>query len=472
MKHLGGMDTMFVRAETSTMLLHVAGVLVLNADPLTGPEVRARVCDLVTTRIDAVPPLRWRLVEPPGGIGALRWVEDPSFDVDQHVRLGTIERPGSRADLEQAVAEVAATPLDRTRPLWEMHVVDGMADGSVVVISKFHHAFMDGSAGLNLVAALFDLTPDVDLVQPEERAVPAAIPSPWRLLVDTPGDVLTRLGHLPGAMVSMVAGVGGFVGAMFPGRTSDGNVSMAPRASFNGALSPARTVALADCSLADMRTVKDAFGVTVNDVVLAAVTSSLRTKLVAEDGLGGASLIAAVPVSVRAAHPEEQFGNHTSAMMVPLPVAIDDPVERLHAIHRSTQQAKTRTSAMGPDLLETWAGLIPPWMISAGARLAGRVGLTEHLPPVYNLIVSNVAGPPVPVYLAGFEVTATYPLGPLLAGSGLNISVVSRCDDVHIGVIADPTLVDDPGGLADDIADGIAELLASASLPSASRGGR
>jgi len=462
------MDTIFVRAETPSVLLHVTGVMVLDPGPTTPTEVRDRVRRLVSARLDSMAPLRWRLVEPPGGMGALRWVEDPAFDVDRHVQLGVVRSPGSREDLEHFVAEVAATPIDRQRPLWEMHVVGGLEDGSVALVSKFHHAFMDGGAGMEMLAALFDLTPDIEPSADDGAHRAEVVPGGWRLLVDTPRDVINRLSQIPAAVVGTVSGIGGLLGAMFPSRGPTGSGPLAPRSPFNGALTHSRVVALADCSLDDVKAVKTAFGVTVNDVVLAAVTSSLRAELVDGSDLGDAPvergpLVAAVPISVRDPSIDEPFGNHTSAMMVPLPTDVDEPVERLRAVHRCSAETKQRHHDMAPDLIERWAGLVPPWMISGGAGLFSRLGVSGRLPPVFNLIVSNVAGPPVPIYVAGCEVTATYPLGPLLDGSGLNITVMSQCDRLHIGLIGDPTIVRHADRVARGVGEGVAELLRAAS---------
>ena len=461
MRYLGGMDTMFVRAETRSMLLHVTGVLLL--DPTTSRiDTRKKVHGLIAARVPALPPLRWRLIEPPGGMGALRWIEDPDFELDRHVRYSSVPPPGAHADLEAMVAEVASTPLDRDRPLWEMHVIDGLADGSMAVIWKFHHAFMDGGGGMGVIGRIFDLDPDADMATlPDQRQVDH-VPSRWDLLVGTPRDVLSRLGHLPGVAATTAAGIGGLVGSMFPGRSNDGGRSLAPRSPYNGPLSDHRVVALGDASLPDVKLVKTAFGVTVNDVVLAAVAASLRAHLGAETATAQGPLTAAVPVSVRPEGMEDDYGNHTSAMMVSLPTHLDDPLDRLMAIHESSVQTKEQHRAMGPDLIERWAEVIPPWVISAGANLVGRFGLGAHLPPVFNVIVSNVAGPPMPIYLAGAEVTAIYPLGPLMEGGGLNISVISRCDRIHVGVIGDPTLVTDPSAIVTGFARGIDELLAIA----------
>lgn len=467
MRQLGGIDTMFVRAETPSMHLHVVGVLLLDTSEMRGADARQRVRSLVAERLPLLPPFRWRLVEMPGGIGAPRWVEDAAFDLDRHVLLTTLPAPGSRADLERFVATVAGTPLDRDRPLWEMHLVDGLADGSIAVVSKLHHAFMDGGAGAEVMASLFDLAPEADAPAPEDDWQPEQVPSWWRLLADAPGAALTRASRIPGTVARTAAGIGGLLGAMFPS-VDGGGPSTAPRTPFNGALTPHRVAVLADCSLTDVKRVKTAFEVSVNDVVLAAVASSLRAELGALgalDALGDRPLVAAVPISVRSAELEQGFGNQTSAMMVPLPAHLADPVERLRVIHDFATQTKERHQAMGSNLLESWAALVPPWAISGGSRAMGRLGLTRLVPPVFNVIVSNVQGPPIPLYLAGAEVMATYPLGPLMEGAGLNVTVFSQRDTLHVGLVADPDLVEHPHAIADGLAAGVDELLARIPTP-------
>lgn len=459
MRYLSGMDTMFVRAETRSMLLHVTGVLIL--DPATSRvDTREQVHDLIAARVPALPPLRWRLIDPPGGIGALRWIEDPDFDLERHVGFSTVSAPGSRADLEAFVATVSGTPLDRDRPLWEMHVVDGLDDGSVAVIWKLHHSFMDGGAGMGLIGCIFDLEPDADrpALIDERRAEP--VPSRWDLLVDTPREVVSRLVQVPGAVASTVTGIGGLVGSMFPSSNDGNGNAMATHSPYNGRLSDHRVIALADASLTDIKTIKTRFGVTVNDVVLAAVAASLRDHLGGDVAEAQGPLTAAVPISVRPEGMEDDYGNHTSAMMISLPIHVEDPVERLMAIHESALLTKERHRAMGPDLLERWAALIPPWLISAGSGVVSRFGLGDRMPAVFNVIVSNVAGPPVPIYLAGAEVTAIYPLGPLMEGGGLNISVISRCDRIHVGVIGDAILVTEPTAITAGFAAAIDDLLA------------
>ena len=177
MRQLGGIDSMFVRAETPSVHLHVVGVMTLDVRGMRGEDPRERIRDLVSERIPLLVPFRWRLVEPPIGIGAPHWIEDPDFDLDRHVVLSTLRQPGSVVDLDRYVANVASTSLDRDRPLWEMHLVDGLADGQVAVVTKLHHAFMDGGAGAEVMASLFDLEPEADSPAPTDTWRPETVPS-------------------------------------------------------------------------------------------------------------------------------------------------------------------------------------------------------------------------------------------------------------------------------------------------------
>jgi WS/DGAT/MGAT family acyltransferase len=461
MRQLGGIDSMFVGAETPSMHLHVVGVMTLDVREMRGGDPRARIRDLVSERIPLLVPFRWRLVESPIGIGAPHWIEDPDFDLDRHVLFTTLRSPGSVADLDRYVANVASTPLNRDRPLWEMHLVDGLADGQVAVVTKLHHSFMDGGAGAEVMASLFDLEPESDTPPPVDTWKPEPVPSTWDLLTEVPTNALTRALRFPETALRTVTGMGGLVGAMFPTADRDPRSYLAPRTPYNGTITPRRAVSLTDCSLGDVKRVKSAFGVTVNDVVLAAVASALRADLDrrgALEALEGRPLIAAVPISVRPADLARDFGNHTSAMMVPLPTHLDDPVERLRAIHELAGSTKQHHRAMGSDLFEEWAGLFPPWLVSTFSRTSGRLGLDRLTPPLFNVIVSNVQGSPIPLYLAGAEVTGIYPLGPLMSGNGLNITVISHCDRLHVGIIAEPTLVEHPDVLAAGIVAGIDEL--------------
>lgn len=459
---------MFVTAETLSMPMHVIGVLFLDGSTmpdaaLLSDDPRSVIRRLVTERLPLIEPLRWRLVESPGGLGSVLWINDSDFDLDAHLHFATLPAPGGTAELEAYMGAVASHPLERDRPLWEMHLVDGLADGQVAMVTKLHHAFMDGGAGTEVMGALFDLTPDADTPPPVDDFTPEQPPSSFERVIDIGASLARRVWQVPDVLVRTATGMGGLVGAMFPTAGSDGarRSFTAPRTPYNGTLTPDRVVSLTTHPLADLKKIKDHFGVKVNDVVLAAVTAALRADLIAKDAFGaldGRALVAAVPISVRTASKQGEFGNQTSAMMISLPVQIDDPVDRLRAIHDEAVLVKERHQDMGSDLLEDWAALFPPIMSSVGAQLMERLELGRRTPPVFNLIVSNVQGPSMPVYLAGARITGLYPFGPLIHNVGLNITVFSQDDTLFIGLIADPTLVDGPETLTAGTKRGITEL--------------
>lgn len=463
MRELGGIDSMFVSAETDSMPLHVVGVLVLQPPEGADGDPRQRIRDVIAERIPLIPPFRWRLVETPGGLGAPRWLEDPDFDLDAHIDFVTLPAPGTRAELETHVGDFASTPLPRDRPLWKIHLVDGLPEGRIAMLSKLHHSFMDGGAGAEVTASLLDLTPDDDTPAPVDTRRIETPPSTMRRLLEAPGVAIGRALRVPGLLVRTATGMSGLVGAMFP--LADGGLRgyVAPRTPYNGALTPSRVVSLTSHPLGDVKAVKDAFGVTVNDVVLAAVASALRGDLASLDALdavGDHPLIAAVPISVRTGEQTDDFRTHTSAMMVPLPTNLADPLERLQRIHEVTTRIKSRHEDMGSSLFDDWAGVFPPWLPAAGSRLVERFALDARAPSIFNVIVSNVQGAPIPLYLGGSEAVALYPFGPLVGGCGLNITVFSLLDTLHIGLIADPTLVEHRAELTAAVRSSIDELVA------------
>ena len=256
MRQLGGIDSMFVRAETASMHLHVVGVMTLDVSEMRGTDPRERIRDLVAERIPLLKPFRWRLVESPGGFSAPHWIEDPDFDLDRHVLFSSLRAPGSSIELDRYVGIVAGTPLNRDQPLWEMHLVDGLADGQVAVVTKLHHSFMDGGAGAEVMASLFDLEAESDTPAPVDTWRPEPVPSTWNLLTEVPGNAVARALQFPQTALRTVTGLGGLVGAMFPTADRDPRSYLAPRTPYNGPLTPRRVVSLSDCSLTDVKRVK------------------------------------------------------------------------------------------------------------------------------------------------------------------------------------------------------------------------
>ena len=473
MHRMSATDAAFLATETPDMHMHVVWVLLLDATEVPAGSAFARIERALDARMHLLAPLRRRAVEIPGAVDFPMWVEDPEFRLGNHLVQATLPEPGGPAELAAFVGAVASRPLDRGRPLWELWVVDGIADGSVAIVTKLHHAIMDGAAGGELMANLLDLTPEgVPVEAPAAAWKPDALPSGARLVVIGTLARIGRLLRLPRALAAVTWSSGAAARAWVGQRIGGASAPlMAPRAPFNGSLTPRRVVSFVRCSLEDLKTVKRAFNTTVNDVVLAATASSLRDYLLATDALPDRALIAAVPVDVRRGDAAGMDGNRVSNMMVPLPVGIDDPVARLHIVHESALAAKEMHRAAGPELLADSLELVAPVALIAGARAYSRLGLARLHPPIFNLIVSNVAGPPVPLYVGGMRVLATYPMGPLMEGSGLNLTILSDMGGVDVGVMACPDLMPDPDAITAGFVRGIDELLGAAGVTSQPRAG-
>jgi WS/DGAT/MGAT family acyltransferase len=462
MERLEPEDAWFLYLEGPTVHLHVTGLLLL--DPSTAPPdfTFERFRRHVVGRLDLMPMMRRRLVEPPLAIDHPCWVEDAAFDIDNHLRLHRLD--GSADDLAAFVGECAAVQLDRTRPLWEMVMVEGIDDGTVAIVMKMHHCIVDGVSGMDILAALLDLSPE-----PEDRDAgtwkPEPLPTaPGVLAAATWRRLTTPLRPLRAAMgvATSLAQLGATtVRRRLAGAESVTRPLNAPRTMFNASISADRVVAFRLAPLADLKTIGRAFGVTINDVVLALCTYGLRNHLEVHDRVPDQELVCSVPVSTHGKSGKEGSGNQLSTMFVGLPVHLADPVEQLRAIHASSLGAKEVQDSLGVDMIRDVVEMIPASLFHLSARLYSQARLADRLAPVHNLVVSNVVGSPVPLYLAGAKVVAMYPFGPLMEGTGLNITVLSNAGEMNIGIIACPSLVPDIHLLVDEMLAGISVLLES-----------
>jgi WS/DGAT/MGAT family acyltransferase len=475
MERLSGLDASFLYLETPTHHMHVALTLVFDPSTVPGGYSFQRMKDAIGARIPQAPVFRRRLVEVPFRLGHPVWIDDPGFDIDDHVKLAAVPRPGGLHQLADLAGEIAGHPLDRNRPLWEMWVVEGLADGQIGLIAKMHHSTVDGMSGAALLSVLFDLDPAPE--EPpaaEESAVDGRIPSglelmsqavvarslrPWEIAWD-----LVRTGQRVLGVRRLRVGPGH--------RAASGKAALplsAPRTSFNGALTRRRNVALTAIGLDDVKALKRATGTTVNDVVLAVCTGALRTYLQDGDELPDKPLVAVVPVSVRHDPGVPQGTNQVSAMFVQLPVHLDDPIERLQAVHEGTEGAKEEHNALGSDMLQSWAEHTTPNVFAGAARLYSGMRLANVHRPIANLVISNVPGPDFPLYLAGAELQAGFPLGPVMDGMGVNITVMSYRGRLYWGIIACPETAPLLWNVADAVPDALDELLAAAGLGPAGR---
>ncbi len=461
-RRLSGEDSLFVYGETATMPMHTLGTMIL--DPSTVPD-GAFDCDRVIrnlkARIHLMPPYRQRLIEVPFGLDRPLLVDDPDFRVENHVHRLTLRQPGSLRELAEEVGRIAGELLDRSQPLWEMWYVDGLADGRVALVTKMHHCMIDGASGADQMAGLLDLEPLAD-----DHATPAPWhPAPLPSQLALAGAALVPSIPSPFTTASLVASTAtGFVRrtAVRSKRTStlDALTSVfagAPRTRFGGALTPNRAVAYASASLDDIKQIKHAFGVTVNDVVLAACTLAVCRYLEADDDLPVEPMLCAVPISMKTAAEKQEFSNKVATMTVKLPTDIVDAERLLETIHEETEAAKREFFAVEGDLLMGWLDLAWPAAMAVGAQAFSKLKLANLLPSIANLVVSNMAGPPIPLYMAGARVEAIYPMGPIGEGIGLNVTVLSNMDRVDVGLLACretlPSLWDIGEGFENAVAD-------------------
>lgn len=458
MKPLSGMDASFLYMETPSQLSHVVGTLIL--DPSAGEGFSyERLINVLRNRMHLLEPFRRRLVPVPFNLGHPVWIDDPDFDLDSHIHRVAARPPGTMHEVAEIVADIAGTPLDRSRPLWELTLIEGLEDGKVCFVTKIHHSAIDGVTGADLMAHLFDLSPDApDPEPPEEPWQGEKVPSDLELIAHAIEGIATSPRTMMKVMRRTAQSVANIVArqreASAEDRPSPALPFTAPKVKWSGAITPHRTIAFGKAALDDMRHIKSTFGTTVNDVVLAACTQTLRQYLIAHDDLPDAPLVCSVPVSVHGAT-EHEGTNQVSTMFARLPVQIEDPVEQLKTINAETREAKAMQNAIGADLLQDFAQFVPPTLFNRAMRLYSNLNLADRHRPVHNLIVSNVPGPPIPLYAAGAQVAGVYPFGPLLEGAGLNLTVLSNMGHVDFGVIACRELVPDVW----DIADGFAEAV-------------
>jgi diacylglycerol O-acyltransferase len=452
MHRLSGMDASFLYTETPTGHMHVTGVIVVDPSTADGNFDFDRIRDVLEQRLHVMPMFRWRLVEVPLSIDHPVWIEDPEFEMGNHMHRVQLPGSGSRDDLAALVGDLASRPLDRSRPLWEMWVAEGATDGTVALITKMHHAAIDGVTGADLMSQLFDLSPDAPPPDPPDEAwVPDEVPTDTRLVADSvasrmtdPFRLLRAARRTVGSAVSVAQSISG------AGDEPTGALPFtAPKTQFTGSLTANRAVAFGQADLEDLKTIKNAYDAKINDVVLATCSIALREWLISHDDLPDRPLVVNCPVSV---HGDSEGGgtNQVSSMSVRLPVTVADPGEQLELIREDTKAAKEMQNAMGADMLQDITQFAPPVLFNQAMRLYARSGLANVHRPVQNGVISNVPGPPIPLYVAGAQVVAVYPFGPLIEGAGLNITVISNRGNMDFGIIGCPDMISD----LDTIADG------------------
>ncbi|OBI46282.1 diacylglycerol O-acyltransferase [Mycobacterium kyorinense] len=459
MQRLSGLDASFLYLETPSQPLHVCSILEVDTSTMPGGYSFDRFRDELALRIKAMPQFREKLADSPLNLDHPVWVDDETFDVRRHLHRIGLPPPGGRMELSEICGHIAALPLDRSRPLWEMWVIEGVAGtdaqsgGRLAVMTKVHHACVDGVTGASLLSQLCSTEADA----PAPEAVDGVGSGDQvRIALGGLARFASRPLYLRKALPATVSSV-----AKTVMRASSGQAMArpfaAPRTAFNASVTGNRNIAYAQLDLEDIKKVKNHFNVKVNDVVMALVSGVLRQFLLDRGELPESSLVAMVPVSVHGKS-DRPGRNQVSGMFASLHSNITDPAERLKSISEANSVAKQHSSAISATLLQDWSQFAAPSVFGLAMRTYARTRLTRSR-PVHNLVVSNVPGPQVPLYLLGCEIKAMYPLGPIFHGSGLNITVMSLNGKLDVGLIACPELVPDLWELADDFPVGMEELL-------------
>lgn len=459
LQRLSGLDASFLYLETPTQPLHVCSVLELDGNTIPGGYSFSGLREAMALRIAAIPTFREKLANSFLNLDHPVWVEDEDFDVQRHLHRIGLPAPGGRVELAEICGHLAALPLDRRHPLWEMWVIEGLSGagtrkrGRLAVMTKVHHAAVDGVTGANLMSQLCSVLPDAPPPEPVEASAEV---SPLRIALGGLGRFAARpiklaTNVLPSTVTTVIETVR---------RVADGRAMASPFAApptpFNASITAHRNVAFAQLDFDDVKTVKNHFDVKINDVVMALVSGVLRQFMLDRNELPEASLVAMVPVSVHD-RSDRPGRNQVSGMFSSLKTQIEDPGERLRAIAADNIVAKEHSAAIGATLLQDWSQFAGPAVFGVAMRVYARSRLTES--PVHNLVVSNVPGPQIPLYFLGAEVDAMYPLGPIFHGAGLNITVMSLNGKLNAGLISCPELLPDLSALADGFIPGMKELL-------------
>jgi diacylglycerol O-acyltransferase / wax synthase len=457
MRQLTSLDTQFLAMESATQYGHVAGVAIL--DPATresGPLDLASLLQLLAERLPLVPPLRWRLAEVPFGLDYAYWVDDPDFDLEFHVRELALPTPGDDTQLAEQVARILARPLDRSRPLWELYLIHGLEHGHVAVLTKIHHSVIDGLSGAEIMVALLDLTPEgreapPPVVHTERmpsglqmlgRGVVGLAKFPYRFARSAPAALpnlaeVRSLAVIPGVgWLGRLAGGTQRLALRHPAQRSFASLE-APRTKFSGRISAHRKVAFGQLSLEDVKEAKNRHGTTVNDIIVSICAGAVRRWLIEHDDLPDQPLVVQIPISVRTHDEIGTYGNKIMLQTAPLFTEIPDPVERLARTHEALGDMKERHRALPAELLQDANHFIPPAVFALAARSTFALATSSAGRPPWNLVISNVPGPQIPLYLGGARLVANYPISVITDGMGLNITVMSYCGHLDVGLIGD-----------------------------------
>lgn len=451
---LTGLDASFLHLEDAAAHMHVAGVMLFEGPPPPYDDLLAAF----EQRLPLVPRYRQRLAFVPLGQGRPKWVDDPHLNLRYHVRSTALPSPGSERQLQDLAGRVFSQQLDRDKPLWEVWLVEGLEGGRFAMLSKTHHALVDGVSGVDIMSVLFDTSPEPAVpTGPGDRWLPRPLPSRAQLL----GEALLERATIPSEVVRSVRrvfrGPRRVVGAARDAAVGVGamawaGLNPAPSSPYNGPIGPHRRFTWVRANLRDIKSIKDSLGGTVNDVVLATVAGALGHHLRRRgQNTDGLELKAMVPVSVRQDIEHGALGNRVAAMMAPLPVWCQEPMARLDIVREELKGLKSGGQAVGAQVLTDLAGFAPSTIMDQASRLMSRQRF-------FNLVVTNVPGPQMPLYLLGRRMLDPFPMVPLAKGQGIGVALLSYNGAINFGVVGDYDMLWDLDDFADDLRESLAEL--------------
>jgi diacylglycerol O-acyltransferase / wax synthase len=463
---LTGLDASFLHLEDASSHMHVAGVMLFEGPP----PPYADLLEAFERRLPLVPRYRQRLAFVPLAQGRPKWVDDPHFNLRYHVRSTALASPGSERQLKDLAGRVFSQQLDRDKPLWEVWLVEGLDDDRFAVLSKTHHALVDGISGVDIMSVLFDTSPEPSApTDPGDRWLPRPLPSRAQLLAEAlieRATIPAEIGRSAKAVLRgprrIAAGIRD--AAVGVGAMAWAGLNPAPSSPYNKPIGPHRRFTWVRTDLKDVKAIKDELGGTVNDVVLSVVAGGLgrhlRRRGVNTDGL---ELKAMVPVSVRTDVQRGALGNRVAAMMAPLPVWCQEPVARLDIVSEQLKGLKSGGQAVGAQVLTDLSGFAPPTIMDQASRLMARQRF-------FNLVVTNVPGPQFPLYLLGRRMLDPFPMVPLAKNQALGVALLSYDGHINFGLVGDYDLMWDLDDFADDLEESLDELADAAGVELRARG--
>ncbi|MFT6033361.1 MAG: diacylglycerol O-acyltransferase [Arenicella sp.] len=463
-QQLTGLDASFLYLETVNSPMHIGGLAIYDPSTAPGGAVGFKqIMENVHKRASRVASMNNVLVEVPFKLDHPYWKSDGPFDPEFHIRHIALPKPGDWRQLCIQASRLHARTLDRARPLWEFYIIEGLDNvegfppGCFAVLSKMHHAAIDGASGIEVTAAIHDLSPDYMANQEQKKISKERMPTSAELIWRSQVNNIKMPMRVFEVAKNTIPGVAKVVAGLSRGKLS--RVTDIPRTRFNTNVSPYRAFDAVEFALSDIKNIKDAvLKVTVNDVALAICGGGLRKYLQSKNELPERSLAAMAPVNIRTKDQLGKAGNQVSQLTVRVRSDIDDPLERLIAVNAGTSQAKEFNNAIGAKTMTDYSQFIPSTLTASAAKLASRLALANHIKPSYNCVITNVPGPQVPLYFTGAKMLCNFGLGPAIDGVGLFHAILSYCGKFNISINACREMMPDPAFYADCLRESFQEL--------------